>query len=63
MIKHKVANKLGSDLKGNVVVTSEQNAEMLRSQANFYASTIETIRRELVIYGVAVSSLGEKTRV
>ncbi len=38
-------------------------ADVVQGQASVFLKVIETIRRELVSYGVGVSNLDEKTRV
>ncbi len=63
MTKTNVATALLGGLRGQTVIRAEEHSALMRSHTRFLNLTIETIRRELVSYGVTVSNASESAKL
>ena len=57
MTRQRLAMNLQSPVVGTQMMTSQEHSEIMRAKMNFYATVLETIRREPVGYGAVVSNM------
>lgn len=57
-----VATKLQGGMANKLLISHDEHSRVLSQQATFFASTVDTVRRELVQYGLVVSNLADETK-